>query len=100
MDKEEPAWRAELEKELAVALTATIGAENIRVRVMARAAILPTIWAAVQAAEERGRREALKEVAAKLREEIEALEPDDNWAVYYRISDVKSLPNLIDPDFS
>jgi hypothetical protein len=53
MSKEEPAWKAELEKDLALALSAS-GIHSIHDRVMAGAAILPAAWAAILAAEQRG----------------------------------------------
>lgn len=53
-----PAWKAELEKELALALN--MSGMSIAARVTARDAVLPPVWAAIRAAEERGRREALK----------------------------------------
>jgi hypothetical protein len=60
MSEEEPAWRAELERDIARSLIAS-GIHEIRSRVMARDAVLPPVWAAIQAAEQRGREEALKE---------------------------------------
>lgn len=62
MSAEEPAWKAELEMDIARSLKAS-GIHEIRARVMARDAVLPAAWAAVKAAEERGRREALNQAA-------------------------------------
>ena len=118
MSKEEPAWRAELEKELAVALNAS-AVRDIGDRAMAVVAVLPPVWAAIRAAEQRGfqagvnktgdsvgrlraelktaREDARREAAAEIREEIRAakaagvLEPDKDWAA-------SSAADHIDPD--
>jgi hypothetical protein len=40
------------------------------------------------------------ELAERQRKAIEGFDLDDHWAVYYRVSDVESLPDLIDPHLS
>lgn len=40
------------------------------------------------------------ELAEKQRKAIEDFDLDDHWAVFYRVSDVEGLPNLIDPSKS
>lgn len=37
------------------------------------------------------------ELAEEQRRAIEGFDLDDHWAVFYRASDVESLPDLIDP---
>lgn len=60
MEEKEPPWRAELSEELRIALGAS-NIENVYVRRMAHDAVFPSVVAAILAAEQRGRREALKE---------------------------------------
>jgi hypothetical protein len=38
------------------------------------------------------------ELAERQRAAIQEFDLDDHWAVFYRVSDVESLPDLIDPE--
>lgn len=40
------------------------------------------------------------ELAERQRKAIESFDRDDHWAVFYRVSDVESLPDLIDSQTS
>jgi hypothetical protein len=74
--KEEPAWKAELEIEIARSLKAS-GIREIGARVMARDAVLPAAWAAIKAAEQRGFSAGVSksgDTVARLREELKAAE--------------------------
>lgn len=71
MSKEEPAWKAELEQGLARALSGS--GLNIAARVTARDAILPPVWAAIRAAEQRGFQAGVNKTGdsvGKLREQL------------------------------
>lgn len=68
MSTEEPAWKAELREELRIALGAS-DIENIYVRRRAHDAVFPSMVEAIQAAEQRGRREALEQAAYEFSED-------------------------------
>jgi hypothetical protein len=77
MSKEEPAWKAELEQGLARALSGS--GLNIAARVTARDAILPPVWAAIRAAEQRGFQAGVNKTGdsvGKLREQLKTARED------------------------
>jgi hypothetical protein len=77
MSKQEPAWKAELEKGLARALSGS--GLNIAARVTARDAILPPVWAAIRAAEQRGFQAGVNKTGdsvGKLREQLKTARRD------------------------
>jgi hypothetical protein len=80
MSTEEPAWRAELEDDLR---EADLDDEDL----------WPVIAKHIKAAEERGRREALREAAEKIRGYVENRGDVDMMRLFWR-----GAANYIDPD--
>jgi hypothetical protein len=54
-------------------------------------------WDVLQGVLEFYKRQHAHALAEQQRKAIEGFDLDDHWAVFYRVSDVETLPDLIDP---
>lgn len=77
MSKEEPAWKAEMRKELEIALMASGEIENVYVRRRALVAVLPSVEALIKAAEQRGFSAAASSVGRAKAVEIKRLKAEN-----------------------